>query len=225
MKPVARIQGIPRVRNSRNLNPGKDFQTGVENSTRISRMYAPVGVVGFPKSGRKTLAHRFERMEEGTFNQEVPVKNPYGTEIEGEFYPPESNRRFVLILKFYIINQESLPPRYPPLDTRNWNEFCCMIVVFDVTEIKTFHAVPMYLTRMRIHNFNIQRNFLIVGNKSDLRRAHVTRSRPEVSVQTAERMAAQFEGTYHECSAKKPENVWPLLAAIKNFGAKKRYEK
>ncbi|GBM06745.1 hypothetical protein AVEN_62990-1 [Araneus ventricosus] len=220
MKPIAVIQGIPRGKGNHNLNPGQE----VEEERKIRRIrisvYAPVGVVGYPGSGRKTLAHRFGHMKEtDVFNEEVPVKDLYGCHKLGEL---ESGWLYRILLKLYIIDPENLRSRNPPLRLREWNEFCCMVIVFDITEKKTFHAVPQYLNILREDYFEIQENFFIVGNKSDLRRADETRH-TQVTKRSASRMASLLGGTYYECSAKQNRDVRHLLFPIRKCALKVRY--
>ncbi|CAL1265228.1 unnamed protein product [Larinioides sclopetarius] len=219
MKPIAVIQGIPRGKATYNKNPSKELLEKVENARKIINYVIPVGIVGYPGSGRKTLAYCFKHIrEDGPFNEE-PLKKLYGYH---QFVKLDKELGYRVIVKFYVIDPRNMPPRNPPGRLKEWSEICCMIIVFDITDKRTFKAVPQYMNILREDAFEIQENFYIVGNKRDLRRTDEARH-TQVSRRSATTMADLLGGTYYEVSATQNQNVRPILKAIKRLGMRIRY--
>ncbi|GBM39607.1 hypothetical protein AVEN_201589-1 [Araneus ventricosus] len=187
----------------------RDIENEVRTKKRPLQLEASFGIVGPAGTGRKTLGYRFGQMSGGVL-EAVPPQYSYVSYFHRCVRNNYTVRRIQVFLRGYIIDQpEELPERNPPYYVNEWERFCCLLFVFDMSDIQSLNNTSEYLTTFRNVHAHLPDCYL-VGNKVDLRDPTGANIR-EVDQRRAIFEAAQLGTNFYECSAKFNINVQPLL--------------
>ncbi|CAL1293215.1 unnamed protein product [Larinioides sclopetarius] len=193
----------PNIRELRNDLRTKKFP---------SQLFASFGIVGPAGTGRKTLGYRFGQMYGGVL-EAVPPQYSYVSLFDRRVGRHYAVRNMQIFIRGYVIDQPAeLPQRNPPYYVNEWERFCCLLFVFDMSNMQSLINTSEYLTTFRNVYEHLPECYL-VGNKVDLRDPTGANIH-EVDQRRAIFEASQLGTNFYECSAKFNINVQPLLDDI-----------
>lgn len=130
--------------------------TSEDENNDIMGLEYKILVVGDKSVGKSSLCLRFVMNE---FNLEIKAST------QSECYP-KTIKIFDQIIKIYLIDIESTSIKNPK--SYIYSNVKGVIIIYDITKIKTFENVDQWLNEIKLHVDNTI-PFLIVGNKSDLK--------------------------------------------------------
>ncbi|HUU79588.1 MAG TPA: GTP-binding protein [candidate division Zixibacteria bacterium] len=154
------------------------------------KSFLKIVLVGDSNVGKTSLLHALSRNNETGRGYSVSLEFPFGTK----------RKRELLIGRIYDLRSQRY---FPYLHSLYYNNAKGAIVVFDVTNRKSFESIRKWRSIIWGHTGNIP--ILICGNKSDLKED----DRSHVSIEEAKQLSKEFskdqsiQSPYIEISASK----------------------